>query len=90
MASLATYKTAALKLPLSLLSVVRLLALASVGLLLVGLLIIWPVAGTSLALRLVSWWSLHWWIEVSGSPPLSSSLAWVLRQLVASLALSVR
>ena len=72
MASLATYKTVALELSLSLLSVARLLALASVGLLLVGLLIIWPVVGTSLALRLVSWWSLHWRSGVSGSPTLSS------------------
>ena len=46
MASFATYKTVALKLPLSLLSVARLLALASVRLLPVGLLIIWLVVGS--------------------------------------------
>ena len=89
-ASLAPYKAIALELALSLLSVARLLALASVGLLPVGLLIVGPLVITSLALCRIPWWSLHWWSEVSGSPPLSLLLALVLRQLVVSLMLPVR
>ena len=78
-ASLTTYKAIALEQTLCLLSLARLLALASSRLLLVGLLITGPGVVASLTLRRVSWWSLRRQSEVSRIPPLASLLALVLR-----------